>query len=180
MNILSQASTVFMKRLASHRVKATANSLLKAASVITSFILNEVMAKRRVRSADLLVVFLRGMQRDSQIKKLAKKLKWVLLKLQKLIHERQVCNAAQAVMLGKKYETVVDKYLEEEAKKHEALLASAAKKARVGGKKGKGGAAPPPPEEKMHLEESIKNMQIKDWVIKNRQQFVTRLMAYEE
>jgi hypothetical protein len=99
----------------------------------------------------------------SRARSIAKKLQWVLMKLQKLMKQHQQGNAAQVVMIGKKYELVVATYLETEAKKREAIAARAKKNP------GKGKNRIKVPEEKMPLDDRFKQKQLADWVIKNRQ-----------
>ena len=82
------------KRLKEARRIRHRNAQMKAMTAITIFVLHKFKAKRRKKSADDLVGFLRFIQRDGQIKQIAKKLKWILMKLQKLIHEHMVCNNA--------------------------------------------------------------------------------------
>jgi hypothetical protein len=176
MAVLAQTGGIMMKKLAEHRYKVQQRAQVKAMTAITFFILNKSRQKRRRKSADLIVGFLKFIQRDGQIKSIAKKLKWILMKLQKMMHERQVCNAAQAIMIGKKFDIVTKKYLEECAKKR-AELEVKAKKIMASGKKVKPGMIP---DVKMPLTGKFRNRQIADWVIKNRQKYVTKLMSYEE
>ena len=102
---------------------------------------------------------MRFIQRDGQIKQIAKKLKWVLMKLQKLIHKHIACNLAQMVMICKKVDKVMGVYLparEEERLEREKKIKSK--------KSGRFNKKMSPKEEKsiekwLPLEEEIKRKQ---------------------
>jgi len=164
-----------MEKLAKHREEAARNSQLKAVTAITFFLINKCRQKRRRRSADLLIGFLKFVKNDGQIKSITKKLMWTIRRLQGLMHERVLCNQAQVVMIGKKYEKVIANYLIEDAKTR-AELEVKAKKAKLQGKMAKKVVVP---EAKLPLQAKFKQKQIKEWVIKNRQMYVTKLMAFE-
>jgi len=143
---------------------------------ISIFALHKIRRKRKKKCADTIIGFLKFLQRDGQIKQVAKKLKWILLKLQKLLHERVVCNHAQVEMISKKYERVMETYLPECEKKR-SNMERLARKERFKKSKGKKVLVPEP---KIPLEPEFKNKAIVNWVIRNRQNHVLKLMAYEE
>ena len=106
---------------------------LNAITAISIFALHKIRRKRKKKSADTIIGFLKFLQRDGQIKQIAKKLKWILLKLQKLLHERIVCNRAQVELISRKYERVMKWYLPECEKKRQELERLARKQVRTEG-----------------------------------------------
>ncbi|GMH72196.1 hypothetical protein TrST_g781 [Triparma strigata] len=177
---ITRAQSLLQKRLEEARRIRHRNAQMKAMTAITIFVLHKFKAKRRKKSADEIVGFLRFIQRDGQIKLIAKKLKWILLKLQKLLLNHLACNHAMMLMICKK----VDKVLAEYLPAQEAARAEREKKIRSK-KSGRFSKKLSDDEEKSiqkkgPLEESVKRTQVKNWVVCNRQNHVTKLMAYEE
>mmetsp|Transcript_17914 Transcript_17914/g.37246 ORF Transcript_17914/g.37246 Transcript_17914/m.37246 type:complete len:600 (+) Transcript_17914:161-1960(+) len=162
------------------RAERHRNAQVKAMMAISIFALHKIRRKRKKRSADTIIGFLKFIQRDGQIKQIAKKLKWILLKLQKLMHERIICNHAQVELISKKYEKVMDVYLPECEKKRQELE-RLARKQKFASKNSKNEAkVVTVPDPKIPLEPEFKKKAIGNWVIKNRQNHVLKLMAYEE
>ncbi|GMH89733.1 hypothetical protein TrVE_jg6251 [Triparma verrucosa] len=177
---ITRAQSLLQKRLEEARRIRHRNAQMKAMTAVTIFVLHKFKAKRRKKSADEIVGFLRFIQRDGQIKLIAKKLKWILLKLQKLLLNHLACNHAMMLMICKK----VDKVLAEYLPAQEAARAEREKKIRSK-KSGRFSKKLSDDEEKSiqkkgPLEESVKRTQVKNWVVCNRQNHVTKLMAYEE
>ena len=181
--VLSRTSVRWSHVLKAHRLKVQAKARVSAMTAISIFLLHKFKAKRRRKAANVLLGFLRFLKRDGQIKQVAKKLKWVLMKLQKMLRAHLVCNRAQVELLSKKFELVVREtpHLSETEEEKRLEPEKNAGRSKFVGTSHRGGSdlAEVPPEE-VPLADSVKSSVIRDWVIQNRQNHVIKLIAYEK
>ena len=175
--VMSNTAGMQEKALKAFRHKVQPNKNLRAIQAVTLFLNNRVKQYRRRVAADEIVGFLTFIKRDGQIKGIAKKLTWILVKLQKLMLSRIECNHIRVVLLKKKYNLVVTKYLEDEEMKR---LEFEARVEKISNAKKREAMEKKIPKVKVPLPDELISQGILDWIIKNRQLHVTKTMQYEE
>ena len=197
-SILCSRAELWRVKLEAHRERVKKQAQMQAVSAITFFLVNRLKAKRMRKQADVLIGFLRFIKRDGQIKGVAKKLKWILMKLQCLMIDHVLNNKCQVALIGKKYEKAMAKYLPEMELLRDAAEAKAERHKKAGGERksqqqqqrgadlspknggggfGGGGSVPLP---KPPLPARARDAAILHFVVTNRQEHVTRVMAYDE